>query len=233
MSAVMTEPRPQYKRSFKNYLIDSRFQLKYTSYILLVTVALSGVLGGFLWRESQQVVAQSEKVAEESRKVSDMMKMQIKNDPIYSGDPELAKAIGGSTGDVDADVDKQRQNLADQQQKMLTALVAGLSLFVVFIGLLGIFITHKVAGPIYKMKMLLRQVGNGKLNFQGRLRKGDELQDFFEAFAEMAAQLKSRQADEVKRLDEAIALAEQGQPNDEAWSKIRSVRDEMRASLDA
>lgn len=233
MSAVMTEPRPQYKRSFKNYLIDSRFQLKYTSYILLVTVVLSGVLGGFLWRESQKVVAQSEKVTEESRKVSDMMKMQIKNDPIYSADPELAKAIGGGAATTDADVDKQRQNLVDQQQKMLIALVAGLGLFVVFIGLLGIFITHKVAGPIYKMKMLLRQVGGGKLNFQGRLRKGDELQDFFEAFAEMAEQLKSRQADEVKRLDDAIVLAEQGQSNDEAWAKIRSVRDEMRASLDA
>lgn len=234
MSASATvEPRPRYKRSVKNYLIDSRFQLKYTGYILLVTVAVSGVLGGFLWRESQQVVAQGEKVAEESRKVSDMMKMQIKNDPVYALDPDLAKSIGNASGAADADVDKQRQNLVEQQKKMLTALVAGLSLFVVFIGLLGIFITHKVAGPIYKMKMLLKQVGSGKLNFYGKLRKGDELQEFFETFATMAEQLKARQADEVKRLSDALDLVEGGGPTEEALNKIRGVRDEMRASLDA
>lgn len=231
MSAVVSQ-RPRYKRSFKNYLIDSRFQLKYTGYILLVTVVLSVVLGGFLWRESQHVVAQGEKVAEESRKVSDMMKMQIKNDPVYAMDPDLAKSIGQASGAADIDVDKQRQALVEQQQKMLIALVAGLSLFVVFIGLLGIFITHKVAGPIYKMKMLLRQVGSGKLNFHGKLRKGDELQEFFETFATMAEQLKARQADEVQRLSDALAIAESGGVTEEALVKIRGVRDEMRDSLE-
>ncbi len=231
MSAVTSE-RPRYKRSFKNYLIDSRFQLKYTSYILLVTVLVSGVLGGFLWRESQHVVAQGERVAEESRKVSDMMKMQVKNDPYYNLDPGLAASVSNASGDADADVDKQRKELVAQQNRMLTSLVAGLGLFVVFIGLLGIFITHKVAGPIYKMKLLLRQVGSGKLNFHGKLRKGDELQEFFEAFATMAEQLKARQANEVQRLSDALALVETGTQTEEGLGQIRSVRDEMRASLE-
>lgn len=231
MSAVTSE-RPRYKRSFKNYLIDSRFQLKYTSYILLVTVVLSVVLGGFLWRESQHVVAQGEKVAAESRKVSDMMKMQIKNDPIYAMDPGLGASIAQASGGADAEVDKQKKELVAQQNRMLVSLVAGLSLFVVFIGLLGIFITHKVAGPIYKMKMLLRQVGSGKLNFHGKLRKGDELQEFFETFATMAEQLKARQADEVQRLSDALAIAENGSMTEEGLAKIRGVRDEMRASLE-
>ena len=39
---------------------------------------------------------------------------------------------------------------------MLYALVGGLTVLVVLIGLLGIYFTHKVAGPIYKMKMLLK-----------------------------------------------------------------------------
>ena len=193
---------------------------------------LSVVLGGFLWRESQRVVAQGEKVAEESRKVSDMMKMQVKNDPIYALDPELGHSIAAASGNADAEVGKQKQALVAQQTRMLVSLVAGLSLFVVFIGLLGIFITHKVAGPIYKMKMLLRQVGSGKLNFHGKLRKGDELQEFFETFATMTEQLKARQADEVQRLSDALAIAENGSMTAECLAKIRSVRDEMRASLE-
>ena len=74
----------------------------------------------------------------------------------------------------------QQQATISQQTTMLTSLVAGLALLVVLIGVLGIYFTHKVVGPIYKMKMLLRQVGDGKLNFYGKLRKGDELQDFFD-----------------------------------------------------
>ena len=58
---------------------------------------------------------------------------------------------------------------------------------VVLIGLLGIYFTHKVAGPVYKMKRLLKQVGQGNLRVEARLRKGDELQDFFDTFTQMVA----------------------------------------------
>ena len=115
---------------------------------------------------------------------------------------------------------------------MLTSLIAGLTLLVIFIGLLGIFFTHKVVGPIYKMKMLLRQVGEGKLNFQGRLRKGDELQDFFEVFAAMVEKLKERQRREVEELEAAMAAARQSGASDDAIAKIAGVRDEMKLALD-
>jgi len=120
---------------------------------------------------------------------------------------------------------------------MLLSLVAGLTLLVILIGILGIYFTHKVVGPIYKMKLLLKQVGNGKLNFQGRLRKGDELQDLFEVFAEMVDKLKSRQQKEVDLLTDAIADTKRDsikgtEKADEALAKIISVRDEMKAALD-
>lgn len=115
---------------------------------------------------------------------------------------------------------------------MLVSLVVGLALLVILIGLLGIYFTHKVVGPIYKMKLLLKQVGEGKLNFEGRLRKGDELQDFFEAFAAMVEKLKARQAAEVAELDAALAAAKVSGASDEAIEKIRSVREAMHASLD-
>jgi nitrogen fixation/metabolism regulation signal transduction histidine kinase len=162
--------------------------------------------------------------------------MQIKDQ--YADAPELAQAFNKSSEERDKQLQQKREALEaeasatrSQQTTMLLSLVVGLTLLVVLIGLLGIYFTHKVVGPIYKMKMLLRQVGDGKLNFQGKLRKGDELQDFFEVFAAMVEKLKERQAAEVAELEAAMAEAKQTGASDAAIAKIASVRDEMKAAL--
>jgi len=188
-------------------------------------------------RESQKVIAQGTELIKESQKNSDLVKMQIKDQ--YADTPELADAFNKGAKDLDDGLVKKQQALLAQQQStmesqktMLLSLVGGLTLMVLLIGVLGIYFTHKVVGPLYKMKMLLRQVGNGKLNFQGRLRKGDELQDFFEVFAEMVEKLKDRQRGEVKELTLAMEEASRSGASDDAIAKIGRVRDEMKAALD-
>ena len=236
--------RPKYKRSFKNYLLDPRFQLKWTGMIIGVAFVISAIMGVFLYRTSSEVTAQSQKVIgqgqeliKESQKNSDLVKMQIKKE--YGDAPELADTFNKSTQELDAQLETKQKALLSQQQAtisqqntMLTSLVAGLALLVVLIGILGIYFTHKVVGPIYKMKMLLRQVGEGKLNFHGKLRKGDELQDFFEVFAAMVEKLKERQRREVAELEAAMDAAKSSGASEDAIGKIRVVRDEMAAALD-
>lgn len=226
-------PRPKYKRSVKNYIVDSRFQLKYTSFIVIVAVAIAAPLGVFLFRTSEKVVAESQKVVEESKKVSEVVSLQISKDPVYGSDPELAKAFGAESSSAADKVKAQQDALVAEQRTMMRALVGALGLMVVLIGLLGIYFTHKVAGPIYKMKMLLRQVGEGKLTFYGKLRKGDELQDFFETFATMVERIKERQKREVDELESAIEAARASGASEEAIAKIGHVRDEMKRALEA
>lgn len=226
-------PRPKYKRSVKNYIVDSRFQLKYTSFIVIVAVAIAAPLGVFLFRTSEKVVAESQKVVEESKKVSEVVSLQISKDPVYGSDPELAKAFGAESSSAADKVKAQQEALVAEQRTMMRALVGALGLMVVLIGVLGIYFTHKVAGPIYKMKMLLRQVGEGKLTFYGKLRKGDELQDFFETFATMVERIKERQKREVDELESAIEAARASGASEEAIAKIGHVRDEMKRALEA
>lgn len=235
---------PKYKRSIKNYLLDAKFQLKWVGRIIFVALAISGLMGIFLYQTSREVTEQSEKVIAqgdalitESQKNSDLVKMQIKDQ--YADSPELAATFNKSADDLDkqlqakhAALEAQAAKTKSQQRTMMLSLVAGLTLLVVLIGLLGIYFTHKVVGPIYKMKMLLRQVGDGKLNFQGKLRKGDELQDFFEVFAAMVEKLKARQAAEVEELEAAMKEAQATGASDAAIAKIAKVRDEMRAALE-
>ncbi|MFO0675666.1 MAG: hypothetical protein U0169_03975 [Polyangiaceae bacterium] len=231
-SAAPKRPSAPYKRSMKNYLIDSRFQLKYTGIILSIALVISGVLGVFLYRTSREVVAQSQQVVAESKKVSDIVKMSIKDDPIYSQNPELGAAVSSASSETDKKIEEKQRELVHSQATMLQVLVGSLSLMVVLIGLLGIVITHKIAGPIYKMKLLLKQVGDGKLVFEGRLRKGDELQDFFEAFQSMTEKLRDRQRKEVEELEAAMAVARQSGASEDSIAKIGNVRDKMKAAID-
>ncbi len=235
--------RPKYKRSYKNYLLDARFQLKWTGRIIFIALAISALMGVFLIRTSQEVTEQSQKVIAqgsalitESQKNSDLVKMQIKEQ--YQDSPELAKTFAASAADEDKKLQEkhgaleaQAAKVRSQQRMMMITLVAGLALMVFLIGLLGIYFTHKVVGPIYKMKMLLKQVGEGKLNFYGKLRKGDELQDFFEVFAAMVEKLKDRQRGEVEELEAAMAEAQATGASEASILKIAHVRDEMKAAL--
>lgn len=236
--------RPKYKRSIKNYMLEPKFQLKWTGYLLGVALVVSGLLGAFLLRtsnevteQSNQVIAQGNKLLDESKKNSELVRMQIKEQ--YAEAPELGHSFNKEADAIEKKLEEQHEQLEaqaaqtkKQQQTMMLALVVGLSFLVVLIGLAGIVITHKVVGPIYKMKMLLRQVGDGKLNFYGKPRKGDELKDLFEVFEVTVEKLKKRQANEVQELTEAMEEAKKSGASDEAITKIARVRDEMRAALE-
>jgi methyl-accepting chemotaxis protein len=220
----------RYKRSVRNLLIDSRFQLKYTGLLVIVALVVSVLLGGFLYVTSRDVVVEGAKVVEESKKVSDVVMMNIKDN--YAQYPELASAFTEDASKSDQKIIEQQKALVRQQQKMLAALVGALALLVLIIGVCGIWFTHKIAGPVYKMKMLLRQVGDGKLVFHGSLRKGDELQDFFEAFSSMVEKLRDRQSKEVAELDVALKMASEAGATKESLARVELVRDEMKRAID-
>ncbi len=232
----------RHKRSVKNYLIDSRFQLKYTGFIVGIAIVISAILGTFLWRtsreligESQILTAQSQALVSESKKVSDIAKSSIKQ--MGYDDATFLSDFNSEAGDYDKQMEAKEQALIAQQQSLIArqstllyTLVGGLALMVVLIGLLGIYFTHKVAGPIFKMRRLLRQVGEGRLVFSERLRKGDELKEFFDDFSRMVEQLRARQAREIGELDAAIVAAETAGASADAVAKVVIVRDEMKRS---
>jgi nitrogen fixation/metabolism regulation signal transduction histidine kinase len=254
-----TNGGPPYKRSVKNYLIDSRFQLKYTGLIVAVTVVISGVLGAFLWRTSrelvgesqvlasqgQQLIDQSQQLINESKKVSEVTKMNIKS--LGYDDPSLTADFTKEADEYDKQVElkqqtlikqqddlvKQQASIVRQQGTMMYAVVGGLALMVLLIAMFGIYFTHKVAGPIFKMKRLLKQVGDGNLAVDARLRKGDELQDFFETFASMVESLRARQKREVDDLDGAVTAARDAGASAESIARVERVRDELKRGLEA
>ncbi|CAN5492315.1 hypothetical protein BH09MYX1_BH09MYX1_28030 [soil metagenome] len=217
-AAAPAEKTGRHQRSVKNYLIDKRFQLKYTALIVGVALVISVILGVFLIRTSSEVI-------DESKKVSQVATKNITDDPIYADNPELLKSFKDAA-------DEQDRSIAAKQRNTLFGIMGGLTLLVMLIGVLGIYTTHKIAGPVHKMKQLLTQVGQGKLNFRGGLRKGDELQHFFETFQVMVESLKDRQAKEIAQLELGLEAAKKSGASEESLQKIMGVRDAMKRALE-
>jgi len=170
--------------------------------------------------------------------------MNIVKDPIYSDNPALLEAFKGDADKQDerlkgqqkaleeqaAGLKNQSVSIRTQQRVMLITLTSALTLLVVLIGLAGILVTHKVAGPIHKMKRQIREVGEGHLRIPNKLRKGDELVDFFEAFETMVINLRSRQQGEIDKLEKAIGTLEpKAEPGE--LEPLYELRQEMKDAL--
>ena len=262
MGEAATAPLPatgRHQRRFRNYLLDSHFQLKYTSYLVGIALLFSVSLGLLIWRTSVAVIAQSHQavhqgeqvvergrqVVSESQKVSEVVKMNIIKDPVYSDNPALLDAFKSDADKQDDRLKAQQEalegqatalreqasSLTEKQHIMLYTLVGALSLMVVLIGFAGIFVTHKVAGPIFKMKRQISDVGEGRLKIPGKLRKGDELVHFFDTFETMVRNLRQRQEEEIAKLDRAITTLEpKAEPGE--LEPLYQLRTEMKAALD-
>lgn len=107
---------------------------------------------------------------------------------------------------------------------------------VLSIGAVGILITHKVAGPLYKISSFFGRVRDNRLGPAPRsLRKGDELQDFYLSFREMHQAIRERTEEDVRVLSNAIAVLESsagGGTRDSTLEDLRQLRKKKEESLE-
>jgi len=190
------------KRQLRNYLLDKRFQLKYTGMVVGVTLVVASILGALAYRESK---GQTE-----------AMQVQLAMQPDL--DPQAVASLEA--------FGKERD------RQILVGIVGGIAALVIALALTGIVVTHKMVGPAYKIRLLLAKVAAGHLRVDGGLRKGDELQDVFAAFNEMVTTLRTRQASEIALLDDALVKAEKAGTPAEVLATFRQIRERMQAELD-
>jgi len=88
-------------------------------------------------------------------------------------------------------------------------------------------VTHKVAGPVFKMKKLLRELAKSNFRVDARLRKGDELQHFFDAFNETVAELRQRQQDEIDQVESVLQLLRDAESG--ATDRVIGARERLQA----
>jgi len=121
--------------------------------------------------------------------------------------------------------------LAANDLKRLLVLVGfGIALAFLVVGY-GIVMTHKIAGPLFKMKRYLGEIEEGRLDRLAGLRKGDQLQEFFTALDHMQTALRGRAEADLALLDQVIAAVDKGEDVRALLPQVRQAAEAKRARL--
>src|SRR4051794_23683750 len=118
------KPPPLYRRK---YLLNARFQLKYTFIFVLLSSIVAGLLGARLYG----------KVRENSQLIS------------MEDNPEANSII--------------QSQLKEQAERVLYEIAALLSAMVAAISIIGVWVTHKVAGPALILTRNLNELAEGRM----------------------------------------------------------------------
>ena len=128
--------------------------------------------------------------------------------------------------------DAETRALVERSDRLLLgAFVAIAALLAAALGLLGVVITHRVAGPVFVLGHYLRVLADGRFPRMRTLRKSDELKAFFRAFIDAVDAMKMREArhtavleDAVRRMREAAQAAPELAPAIEALARAAQER---------
>ena len=190
------------QRKLRNYLLDRRFQLKYTSMLVLVTVTVAGGLGYVAYGFSR-------------------------------GQTEALTAQIAAQPDLDAETAEDLERLARQEdRKVRNAIVIGVLLLTLALGVMGILVTHRVVGPAYRMRRLFEKIGEGKLEITTGIRKGDELQELFRSFADMVESLRDQRSEEIAQLEDTLAKMEAAGVQSDYITQLRAVLERIRNTVE-
>lgn len=101
-----------------------------------------------------------------------------------------------------------RVQLSQGEATMLWLVVGVTVMMAAALGLFGVLITHRVAGPIYVMTHYMSVLAQGRYPKMRPLRKNDELKAFFERFQTAVETLRAQDADDAEKIRAAMqALA--------------------------
>ncbi len=167
-------PRPgpsgKSQRRMKNYLLDLRYQLKFTLTMVGMAAALTSALGAFILHEAR----------------------------------EASRVVSVRALDPDDTLAKQLSEQMEHNDHMLVFVLIGFGLLLsVLLTFYGIVLTHKVAGPLFKVTLYLDKIRDGKLGQVYALRKGDELVEFFDHFKAAHDALRKQEQGDIALLSRA------------------------------
>jgi hypothetical protein len=157
---------------------------------------------------------------------------------MYQATREISKIIL-FTGLADPTTALELQSqFANSDRVVLWGIIGFGLVLVLSISAVGILITHKVVGPLYKISSLFARVRDNRLGAApAGLRKGDELQEFYSSFREMHQAVRERVVDDVRVLGSIVAAmetsAESRAPSmQQALDELRQLRKQKEDSLE-
>jgi nitrogen fixation/metabolism regulation signal transduction histidine kinase len=182
--------KPKFGR--RTYIVDRRFQIKYTLMLMIggaVISILFGVIAYLVAADVQQNLTH-----------------------------EVARF--GSRGLDQTAIDR----LLKESTTTLLVLTVGITvLMTLALALLGVLITHRVAGPVHVMSNYVEALANGRYPLVRPLRKGDELKVFFERFQHALESLRRREEADAVAIQDALVKLKPAASSPEAQTALATL----------
>jgi hypothetical protein len=246
-----------YRRSWKNLLINKRYQLRFTLFMVGLSALLMVGLGAWVMGVAEETTAVSKTSVrgdacprlpaigpaspaggeDEPRVPAPSMKLD------ESAAPGAGSAAAGSAAaddeprHVKVQIDESSMTLtstlppdfADRvvahwacelrqaatyeqldrgRLHILWAMIGTGIALVIGLALYGIKMTHRVAGPLFKVGLYLSKMRDGRFDKVYNLRKGDQLVDFYDQFKAAHGGIVAMQQDDIARIARVIAAAD-------------------------
>jgi signal transduction histidine kinase len=128
---------------------------------------------------------------------------------------------------LEAEFDEVLQaQLSDADARVAAVLIGSFLFFNIVLGVLAVFITHRMAGPIFVMQRYVRELGQGKLPKVRKLRKGDEFVELVDTMSETVKMLEANTRREVASMEHVLTVldAEHSQARDEIQAILEIKR---------
>ncbi|MFN0253924.1 MAG: hypothetical protein ACKV2T_44080 [Kofleriaceae bacterium] len=259
------QPPKGYKRSWKNLLINKRYQLRFTLFMVGLSTVLMAGLGWWVLRVANETttVAMASvrgtpcpKIPVITADVEDVPAIPMKlPDPASAPTPtDVGSGSGdgsaaGSADMPDGEEPRRRPTVTLDESSMtmlapepkvppdyglkvvahwtcemrlggqlnqlergrmliLYVLIGTGLLLIAGLAIYGIKMTHKVAGPLFKVSLYLAKMRDGRFDKVWNLRKGDQLVDFYEHFKTAHSGVVQMEKDDIAKLRAVVAAAE-------------------------
>jgi hypothetical protein len=218
MEAIMT-PR---QRRLRNFLLDAPLQLRFTAVLVLATLLGAGLLGIFLARALNRLAEQAER-AVEARAAAAQASHELGNASLSRtllerfNDPEFTAQLERQSRAIDAayqaeqvQVGEQRREVARESARIGWLVLFSVGAFALAVLLIGIVLTHRIAGPVFRVKKLLDDLGQGRRDVPRHgLREGDELRELFDSASSLVKTLRGEDETTFEALSLALARPDQ------------------------
>ncbi len=98
----------------------------------------------------------------------------------------------------------------------------------VLVGIIGVYLSNQIAGPLYRVKLSLNRVREGDVNFEIQFRDRDFLEDFPGYFNGMLDSLKQQGGNDVEALN---AIEESLSEPQKSRALIRELRQKKQTQI--
>ena len=176
----------------KRYFVNFSIQFKYIMMSVLPVLLMSLFCIYFVIQSGELLVEkQKSKIVEEFSSLDKTIKqMQAVNLPkdVNNQLEIFAKKISILQDELNI----QYYHLVEEWAKTRMQLLAVLCLSILCVGIISLIYSHRIAGPIYRLKKAIEALQEGKKISYIKLRPGDEFQDLADSLEKLRVILKNK-----------------------------------------